>query len=40
MEPLHRQIILDEIDHFRELFKVWVGTFQKDEFEDEWGLFV
>jgi hypothetical protein len=40
MEPQHRQIIRDEIDHFRKLFKVWVSTFKKDEFEDEWGLFV
>jgi hypothetical protein len=40
MEPLHRQVIRDEIDNFRDLFKVWVNTFEKDEFEDEWGLFV
>jgi hypothetical protein len=40
MEPQHRQVIRDEIDNFRELFKVWVSTFKKDEFEDEWGLFV
>lgn len=40
MEPIHRQVIRDEIDRFRELFKTWVSTFKKDEFEDEWGLFV
>ncbi|MBK8521022.1 MAG: hypothetical protein WAT20_06190 [Ferruginibacter sp.] len=40
MEPQHRQVIRDEIDHFRELFKTWVATFKKDEFEDEWGLFI
>jgi hypothetical protein len=40
MEPEHRQIIRDEIDSFRELFKAWVATFKKDEFEDEWGLFI
>ena len=39
MEPQHRQIIRDEIDRFRELFKSWVSTFKKDEYEDEWGLF-
>ena len=39
MEPQHRQIIRDEIDQFRELFKIWVSTFKKDEYEDEWGLF-
>lgn len=40
MEPQHRQIIRDEIDRFRELFKTWVATFKKDEYEDEWGLFI
>jgi len=32
--------IREEIDTFRELFKKWVATFEKDEYEDEWGLFV
>jgi len=32
--------IRDEIDKFKDLFKIWVGTFKKDEYEDEWGLFV
>ena len=40
MDPEHRQIIRDEIDKFKELFKIWVNTFEKDEFEDEWGLFI
>ena len=40
IEESYGQIIRDEIDKFRELFKQWVGTFEKDEFEDEWGLFV
>ena len=40
IEKAHGQIIRDEIDGFRELFKIWVGTFQKDECEDEWGLFI
>lgn len=39
MDPEHRLVIRDEIDKFRELFKAWVNTFTKDEFEDEWGLF-
>ena len=29
-------MIREEIDRFRELFKTWVSTFQKDEYEDEW----
>jgi len=40
MEEQHRQIIRDEIDKFRELFKQWVASFEKDEYEDEWGLFI
>jgi hypothetical protein len=35
----HGNVIREEIDKFRELFKHWVSTFQKDEYEDEWGLF-
>ena len=40
MEPQHRQIIQEEIDKFRELFKTWVASFVKDDCEDEWGLFI
>lgn len=40
IEEVHGQIIRDEIDKFRELFRTWVSTFKKDEFEDEWGLFI
>lgn len=36
----HIRIVRDEIDNFRKLFIEWVNTFQKDEFEDEWGLFI
>ena len=39
IEEAYGQIIRDEIDKFRELFKIWVNTFEKDEYEDEWGLF-
>lgn len=28
-----------EIETFREYFKEWVANFERDEFEDEWGLF-
>ena len=40
IEQAHGYVIRDEIDKFRELFKIWVATFQKDEYEDEWGLFI
>ncbi len=36
----HGEIIRQEIDVFREPFKQWVNTFEKDEFTDEWGLYV
>ena len=40
MEEEHRQMIRSEINKFRELFKQWVATFEKDDCEDEWGLFI
>lgn len=40
IEEAHGYVIREEIDKFRELFKIWVSTFQKDEYEDEWGLFI
>jgi len=40
MEAEHHLIIRQEIDTFRELFKQWVASFEKDEYEDEWGLFM
>ena len=38
-EDAHLDAVRAEIDVFRELFKEWVNGFEKDEFEDEWGLF-
>ncbi len=40
VEEEHGEAIRNEIDVFRELFIKWVNTFKKDEFVDEWGLFV
>lgn len=39
IEKAHGRVIREEIDKFRILFKTWVNTFQKDEFDDEWGLY-
>ena len=36
----HVKVIREEINKFRCLFKAWVNSFVKDEFEDEWGLFM
>jgi hypothetical protein len=35
----HAMVIRAEIDKFRLLFKHWVSTFEKDDIEDDWGLF-
>jgi len=40
IDDTYCKIVRDEIDNFRQLFKDWVATFVKDEYEDEWGLFV
>lgn len=40
IEESHGYVIRDEIDKFKELFRHWVSTFKKDEFEDDWGLFI
>lgn len=40
IDPVHVRVIRNEIDKFRQLFIAWVNTFEKDEFKDEWGLFV
>ena len=39
-EEKYTEAIQHEMDIFRALFKTWVNTFEKDEYEDEWGLFV
>lgn len=38
-DDAHLDAVRHEIDLFRKLFKEWVNEFEKDEFEDEWGLF-
>ena len=39
IEEAHGMVIREEIDKFRLLFRNWVSTFERDEYEDEWGLF-
>ncbi|HNK61649.1 MAG TPA: hypothetical protein PKM98_09525 [Chitinophagaceae bacterium] len=39
IDEAHGMVIREEIDKFKLLFKYWVSTFERDEFEDEWGLF-
>lgn len=39
-EESYKEVIKEGMNQFRELFKNWVATFEKDDFEDEWGLFI
>ena len=40
MEENYGNTIRAEIEVFKKLFRHWVSTFKKDEFRDEWGLFI
>jgi hypothetical protein len=31
--------IEESLDKFKKLFRSWVATFRRDDYEDEWGLF-
>ncbi len=33
------EVIKEEIEGFKQLFKQWVGTFVKDDILDDWGLY-
>lgn len=35
----YKTVIEEALAKFRELFRQWVATFKRDEYEDEWGLF-
>jgi hypothetical protein len=35
----YKKVIEEGMNEFRLLFKKWVATFQKDDIEDDWGLF-
>jgi len=39
VEEPYTDAVRHEIEKFQTLFKEWVGAFEKDEFEDEWGLY-
>lgn len=39
-DEAHIRLVRKEIDVFRELFKSWLATFARDEYEDEWGVFL
>lgn len=36
----HKEVIEQSLNKFKALFKQWVTGFEKDDYEDEWGLFV
>lgn len=35
----YAKVVLDEMEKFKILFIEWVSHFERDEFEDEWGLY-
>ncbi len=39
-DEAHITTLREEINSFRALFKQWVASFEKDEFTDDWGLFI
>lgn len=39
-DETHIQTLREEINSFKELFRQWVASFEKDEFTDDWGLFI
>ena len=38
-DPAHKAVIEEAVREFRLRFRHWVSLFEKDEFEDEWGLY-
>lgn len=38
-EEKYADAIDGEMQEFKTLFKKWVATFERDDYEDEWGLF-
>ena len=36
----YEKVVSNEMEKFRLLFIDWVSLFEKDEFEDEWGLYL
>lgn len=40
IEAEHARVVRADIDQFRLLFRTWIRTFEKDDYEDEWGFFV
>lgn len=39
-EPAYKEVVEEAMEQFRVLFCHWVGTFRRDDYEDEWGLFL
>ena len=40
IDESHLLVVRNEITAFRQLFIQWINTFEKDEFTDDWGLFL
>ena len=40
VEIAHAEAVRADVQQFRLLFRQWISFFKKDEFEDDWGIFV
>jgi hypothetical protein len=38
-EEQHKAVIEEAMEEFKMRFRYWVSFFEKDEYEDEWGLY-
>ena len=39
-DAAHEEVLKEGLEKFKELFTNWVASFEKDDYEDEWGLFI
>lgn len=39
-DEVYKQVIEESLEQFKQLFKIWVATFERDDSKDEWGLFL
>lgn len=38
-DETYKQVIEDSLDQLKGYFKIWVATFERDEYPDDWGMF-
>lgn len=38
-DELHKKVIEESLNQFKELFRYWISFFKRDDMDDDWGLF-